>query len=481
MRTRLDTLLGTLLGTALVAAALTAVPATPAASAPAASAPAAGKVGVTNGCVKSAPEPGKDAKVKICYTLFRPARATSKHPVPLLMHSHGWGGSRTTKAGGVREFLDAGYGVLSFDQRGWGASGGFAHVENPNLEGKDVRRSGPAGRQPRLGEAGRPRRPSAWRDRRELRRRLPVPRRLRVAPHPAASRSSTRSPPRSPGTTSGRASPPRASSAPSGRWRSAPPRCRPTRCPHCLQGAGRGRGHRQWPNGSIPGTENMVWFFAKNGPKWHVDHGRRLDIPVLFGQGTTDTLFPLQQGLANWQHALTPRARRRSIFVAYNGGHVLPRAAPRGRQRHLRPVQQEAGRRDLRRPPAAVHQRDAQGPRRTGLKGCGRLHLATPDSTCTTVDSVAADQGVRRRHGRHHRRGRPPAAPSRSRRARSGSRAAVPHRQRHRARRQNRAFYGLAIGTTPLTPTWSRTTCCRSTNPPRCPASTAGSRCPRWP
>ena len=47
---------------------------------------------------------------------------------------------RTTNPAGVREFLDAGYGVLSFDQRGWGASGGFAHVENPGLEGKDVRR-----------------------------------------------------------------------------------------------------------------------------------------------------------------------------------------------------------------------------------------------------------------------------------------------------------------------------------------------------
>ena len=29
--------------------------------------------------------------------------------------------------------------------------------------------------------------------------------------------------------------------------------------------------------------------------------------------------------------------------------------------------------------------------RDTGLTGYGRYHLATPDSTCTTVDSVAAD------------------------------------------------------------------------------------------
>lgn len=42
-----------------------------------------------------------------------------------------------------------------------------------------------------------------------------------------------------------------------------------------------------WPDGSIPGTENLVKYFKRNGPKWHVDHGRRLDIPVLIGQGTT--------------------------------------------------------------------------------------------------------------------------------------------------------------------------------------------------
>src|SRR5690606_34375137 len=40
----------------------------------------------------------------------------------------------------VERYLDAGYGVLSFDQRGFGESGGKAHVENPEVEGHDVRR-----------------------------------------------------------------------------------------------------------------------------------------------------------------------------------------------------------------------------------------------------------------------------------------------------------------------------------------------------
>ena len=146
-----------------------------------------------------------------------------------------------------------------------------------------------------------------------------------------------------------------------------------------------------WPDGSIPGTEDMVAFFRKNGPKWHVDQGRRLDIPVLFGQGTTDSLFNLQQGLANWQHSLTAAARKQSIFVAYNGGHVLPSVLPAGRQRHA-PTRAARSSRAAPSPtsPLRFMNEKLKG-RDTGLNGYGRYHLATPDSTCTTVDSVAAD------------------------------------------------------------------------------------------
>src|SRR3712207_8844732 len=51
----------------------------------------------------------------------------------------------------------------------------------------------------------------------------------------------------------------------------------------------------QWPDGSIPGSENLNAFFEKNGPKWHVANGRKLDIPVLIGQGMTDSLFNTEQ------------------------------------------------------------------------------------------------------------------------------------------------------------------------------------------
>src|SRR5690348_8554933 len=93
------------------AAALTAAPASAAAPT------------VTNGCIPSTPEPGTTAKVDICYTMFKPAGASSSHPVPFVLHSHGWGGSRTTTASSFQKYLDAGFGVLSFDQRGFGQSG----------------------------------------------------------------------------------------------------------------------------------------------------------------------------------------------------------------------------------------------------------------------------------------------------------------------------------------------------------------------
>jgi hypothetical protein len=94
----------------------------------------------TDGCLTSVPDPGTTAPVDICFTLFRPAGATKDRPVPMVLHSHGWGGSRTTDPAAFAYLTDAGFGVLSFDQRGFGESGGRAHIENPDVEGKDVQR-----------------------------------------------------------------------------------------------------------------------------------------------------------------------------------------------------------------------------------------------------------------------------------------------------------------------------------------------------
>ncbi len=120
------------LGTVLAVSGLTAV--TPSAALAVSAGPT-----VVNRCLDSVPEPDSTEPVQICYSLFRPAGADKADRVPMIMHSHGWGGSRTTDPASFEKWLDAGYGVLSFDQRGFGESGGFAHVENPDFEGHDVR------------------------------------------------------------------------------------------------------------------------------------------------------------------------------------------------------------------------------------------------------------------------------------------------------------------------------------------------------
>src|SRR5919112_6494815 len=131
MKSRIATAIAT--GFALAAASLSGVATTSPAS-------AATGVRTTDGCLNSVPEPGSTDPVRICYSIFRPAGATRSARVPMVMHSHGWGGSRERTPDAFRELLDHGYGVLSFDQRGFGASGGQAHVENPDYEGHDVRR-----------------------------------------------------------------------------------------------------------------------------------------------------------------------------------------------------------------------------------------------------------------------------------------------------------------------------------------------------
>ena len=92
----------------------------------------------------------------------------------------------------------------------------------------------------------------------------------------------------------------------------------------------------QWPDGSaggVDGTDGTVpfdieSFFENNGPKYWQERDLLLPIPVLFGQGTTDTLFPLSQGLKNFDTILTPEARAASRFIGYNGGHALPGVFP---------------------------------------------------------------------------------------------------------------------------------------------------------
>ena len=381
------------MNTRRTAAAIAAV-ALAAAGSPLVSTGAAGAVRghtSTNGCVASVPEPGRTEPVQICYTLFRPAGASATRKVPLVMHSHGWGGSRETDPAAFDRYLDRGFGVLSFDQRGFGESGGKAHVMNPGYEGHDVRRlvrlvagkrwvRKDAPGDPRLGAIGgsygggyqflgafehvrvkgKPVFDAlapeiTWWDLKESLAPDEVVRTEWVSALTAASLESQALP--EPIYTT------------------------------LAEGAATGN----WPDGSTPGTVDLDAFFRRNGPSWHVSQGRRLDIPVLFGQGATDNLFPLRQGLKNWNRALTDRARQRSIFVGYNGGHTLPSVVPIGSEPVAAdPCSQKLGSDDFAGLALRFMQEKLKG-RDRDLRGFNRFHLATQDGRCTSVGSVAPD------------------------------------------------------------------------------------------
>jgi ABC-2 type transport system ATP-binding protein len=72
----------------------------------------------------------------IVYNLFVPA---GPGPFPAVLSGHGWSGRGQTQfAGFVKRLVDHGYVVLTWDARGFGASGGETHLNAPEYEARDV-------------------------------------------------------------------------------------------------------------------------------------------------------------------------------------------------------------------------------------------------------------------------------------------------------------------------------------------------------
>jgi pimeloyl-ACP methyl ester carboxylesterase len=342
----------------------------------------------TNACLQSVPDKGSTTPQQICYTVFKPAGADATHRVPMIFHSHGWAGSRTTTAASFDTFLKAGYGVLSFDQRGFGENGGKARVENIEYEGRDVaklvelvsrlswvQQDGKG--DPRLGAIGGSygggyQFVGAFRE--LMDRKKPVFDAL--APEITWWDLKQSLAPQEVSRTE---------------WVSLLTAAGAQALPdEAIQGTALGAATGLWPKGQVPGTPDLDAFFLKNGPAWHVSQGRRLDIPVLFGQGITDTLFPLHQGLQNWAKALTPAARARSIFVGYNGGHVLPNAFPYTPAVAGDPCSKKLAGGSFRDLTLRFFDHALKG-KKPSLKGYGEFHLATAGNTCTTTRSVTAN------------------------------------------------------------------------------------------
>lgn len=271
----------------------------------------------------------------IAISIFRPAGAAATDQRPVLLHSHGWAGARADTVAKVRPYLDAGFGVVSIDQRGHGESGGQANVQDPDYEARDVQLvidriaaldwvrhdRDEAGHviadDPVLGAVG-----GSYGGGYQLMTALAE----------VATKGHTRFNALAPEIT----------------WHDLPESLAPDGVPRtawtaALYAVGArmlpqyvhesfayGASTGQWPDGSVPGTYDLDTEFTEHSPVWFSSRGITLDIPVIMGQGLTDNLFNLNEGWHNFEDVLTPEARARSIFVGYNGGHALPTVVPTG-------------------------------------------------------------------------------------------------------------------------------------------------------
>ena len=273
-------------------------------------------------------------KTKIAITVFKPAGASSSDKVPVILQSHGWAGSRETEITGVvKDLLNAGFGVVSIDQRGHGDSEGQANVQDPELETEDiknvidriatfdwVRLDGP--NDPVLGAVG-----GSYGGGYQT----------MTALDEIADEGRTRFNALAPQIT----------------WYDLPQSLAPqkvvrTAWNFLLYGAGArmvpnyiheafawGTTTGQWPDGTVygqrvSGVPNLEKEFGKHSPRAFVEKGIRIDVPVLIRQGASDNLFPLNEGLKLFDKAVTNDARKQSLFVSYNGGHAFPNALPPG-------------------------------------------------------------------------------------------------------------------------------------------------------
>jgi pimeloyl-ACP methyl ester carboxylesterase len=272
----------------------------------------------------------------IVISVYKPDGASAENPAPVILHSHGWGGSRTSSDGAFKTETDNGFGVVSIDQRGHGQSGGEANVEDPEFEGQDMIKviDYVAGLDWVAKDKGsdHPNDPTlfamggsygggyqfvaAFTELRDL----GYTRLNALAPEITWFNLSESLAPSKVVRTA---------------WVAALFAAGADKVPNYIRQAFvYGAATGQWPDGSIPVPDavvpNMDAEFFEHGPSGHVAKGRTLDIPVLIGQGLTDNLFNLNQGWKNFERALSDKAKKKSLFVGYNGGHALPNVAPLG-------------------------------------------------------------------------------------------------------------------------------------------------------
>lgn len=75
----------------------------------------------------------------IAITVFEPAQLKKGERYPLIIYGHGWGGSRVKAPDFYTKALnELGFYVLTFDQRGFGQSGGTVRAMDPDYDGQNL-------------------------------------------------------------------------------------------------------------------------------------------------------------------------------------------------------------------------------------------------------------------------------------------------------------------------------------------------------
>jgi pimeloyl-ACP methyl ester carboxylesterase len=272
-------------------------------------------------------------QITVAISVFKPAAASAESPVPVIFDSHGWGGARRSEIDGtVQDLLDAGFGVVSIDQRGHGETGGLRNVQDPQLEAQDIKavidytasldwvehnvddEGLPISNDPVLGAIG-----GSYGGGYQTMTALTE---LSESRH-------TRFDALAPEITWYDLP---ESLAPQGVVRSAwnvllyaVAKAPENKMPGFIdQAFAFGTATGQWPDGTVPAVPNLDQIFHDHSPVGFAEDGIKLDMPVLVRQGITDNLFNLNQGIHLFDDAVTDEARAKSLFVGYNGGHVLP-------------------------------------------------------------------------------------------------------------------------------------------------------------
>lgn len=75
----------------------------------------------------------------VVFQVMEPTQMEAGKSYPLVLHGHGYGGQRNVEPSGFQQRLrDAGYYVISIDQRGFGESTGTVRVMDPEFEGVNL-------------------------------------------------------------------------------------------------------------------------------------------------------------------------------------------------------------------------------------------------------------------------------------------------------------------------------------------------------